>query len=60
MRKTIFTGTGVAIVTPLFPDGSINYEKFAELIEEQIANKTDCIVVMGTTGEATLLCREGR
>ncbi len=58
MRKTIFTGTGVAIVTPMFPDGSINYEKFAELIEEQIANKTDAIVVVGTTGEASTMTDE--
>lgn len=58
MRKTIFTGTGVAIVTPMFPDGSINYEKFAELIEEQISNKTDAIVVVGTTGEASTMTDE--
>ena len=58
MRKTIFTGAGVAIVTPMFPDGSINYEKFAELIEEQIANKTDAIVVVGTTGEASTMTDE--
>ncbi len=58
MRKHIFTGTGVAIVTPMFPDGSINYEKFAELIEEQIANSTDAIVVVGTTGEASTLTDE--
>ena len=58
MRKTIFRGTGVAIVTPMFPDGSINYEKFAELIEEQIANKTDAIVVVGTTGEASTMTDE--
>lgn len=58
MRKTIFTGTGVAIVTPMFPDGSINYEKFAELIEEQIANETDAIVVVGTTGEASTMTDE--
>ncbi len=58
MRKTVFTGAGVAIVTPMFPDGSINYEKFAELIEEQIANKTDAIVVVGTTGEGSTLTDE--
>ena len=58
MRKTVFTGAGVAIVTPMFPDGSINYEKFAELIEDQIANKTDAIVVVGTTGEGSTLTDE--
>ena len=58
MRKTVFTGTGVAIVTPMFPDGSINYEKFGELIDEQINNKTDAIVVCGTTGEASTMTDE--
>ena len=47
-----FTGAGVAIVTPVHEDFSINYEAFAELIEYQIANSTDAIIVMGTTGES--------
>ena len=54
----IFTGAGVAIVTPFHEDGSVNYEKFAELIEVQIANGTDCIIVCGTTGEASTLSHE--
>ncbi len=54
----IFTGAGVAIVTPFMEDGSINYEKFAEQIEFQIANKTDAIIVCGTTGEASTLSHE--
>ena len=54
----IFTGAGVAIVTPFHEDGSVNYEKFAELIEFQIANGTDCIIVCGTTGEASTLSHE--
>ncbi len=37
----IFKGAGVAIVTPFHEDGSINYEKFAELVEFQIAGGTD-------------------
>lgn len=49
---SIFTGAGVAIVTPFHEDFSINYEAFAELIEYQIANSTDAIIVMGTTGES--------
>lgn len=49
---SIFTGAGVAIVTPFHEDFSINYEAFAELIEYQIANATDAIIVMGTTGES--------
>lgn len=54
----IFTGAGVAIVTPFYEDGTVNYEKFAELIEYQIAHKTDAIVVCGTTGEASTLTHE--
>ena len=49
----IFTGAGVAIVTPFHEDGSINYEKFAELVEFQIAGGTDAIIVCGTTGESS-------
>ena len=54
----IFKGAGVAIVTPFHEDGSINYEKFAELTEEQIAGGTDAIIVCGTTGEASTLTHE--
>lgn len=54
----IFKGAGVAIVTPFHEDGSINYEKFEELVEEQIAGGTDAIIVCGTTGEASTLTHE--
>ena len=54
----IFTGAGVAIVTPFHEDGSVNYEKFADHIEAQIAGGTDAIVVCGTTGEASTLTHE--
>ena len=54
----VFTGAGVAIVTPFHEDGSINYEAFAELIEFQITGGTDAIVVCGTTGEASTLSHE--
>ena len=54
----IFTGAGVAIITPFHEDGSVNYEKFAEHIEAQIAGGTDAIVVCGTTGEASTLTHE--
>ncbi len=54
----VFTGAGVAIVTPFHEDGSINYEAFAELIEFQIAGGTDAIIVCGTTGEASTLNHE--
>ena len=54
----IFKGAGVAIVTPMNEDGSVNYEKFGELIEFQIANGTDAIIVCGTTGESSTLTHE--
>ena len=54
----VFTGAGVAIVTPFHEDGSINYEAFAGLIEFQIAGGTDAIIVCGTTGEASTLTHE--
>ena len=58
MKKTIFTGAGVAIVTPFNPDMSVNYEKLGELIDWQIANETDAIVICGTTGESSALSLE--
>ncbi len=55
---SIFKGAGVAIITPFKENCDINYEKFAEIIEQQIQNGTDCIVVCGTTGEAACLTEE--
>lgn len=54
----VFTGAGVAIVTPFKENGEVNYEKFAELVEFQIKNGTDAIIVCGTTGEASTLTHE--
>lgn len=54
----VFTGAGVAIVTPFKENGAVNYEKFGELIEEQIAGGTDAIIVCGTTGESSTLDHE--
>ena len=54
---SLFKGSAVALVTP-FKDGKIDYESMARLIEYQIANKTDAIVVCGTTGEASTLSYE--
>lgn len=51
----IFKGAGVAIVTPMHDDGSVNYEKLGELIEFQIANGTDAIIICGTTGESSTM-----
>jgi len=56
MKKPVFTGAAVAIVTPYLPeDGGVNYEKLGQLIDEQIARKTDAIVICGTTGESPVL-----
>ena len=54
----IFTGAGVAIVTPMHADGSVNFEKIEENIDYQIANGTDGIVICGTTGESSTLSEE--
>ncbi|MBP3241621.1 MAG: 4-hydroxy-tetrahydrodipicolinate synthase [Oribacterium sp.] len=51
----IFKGAGVALITPFHEDGSVNYEKLTELIEEQIAGGTDAIIACGTTGEASTM-----
>lgn len=57
-RRPIFTGSAVAIITPMNADGSVNYEEFKKLIDFQIDNGTDAIVVCGTTGEASTLSHE--
>jgi dihydrodipicolinate synthase len=53
-KQTIFTGSAVAIITP-FKDNKVDYESFGHIIEFQINNKTDAIVVCGTTGESSTL-----
>ena len=54
----IFTGAGVAIVTPFKENGEVNFDKLGELIDFQVANGTDSIVIVGTTGEASTLTHE--
>ncbi len=54
----IFEGAGVAIVTPMNDDFTVNYKKLEELIEEQIAGQTDAIIIAGTTGESPCLSME--
>ncbi|MGN0307478.1 MAG: 4-hydroxy-tetrahydrodipicolinate synthase [Lachnospiraceae bacterium] len=54
----IFTGAGVAIVTPFYDNGEVNYEEFSRQIELQIEGGTDAIIVCGTTGEASTLTHE--
>lgn len=55
MKKVIFTGSAVALVTPFCLDSSVNYGKLEELIEYQIENSTDAIAVCATTGESPTL-----
>ena len=55
MKNTIFRGAGVALITPMHADGSVNYEKLRELIDFQINNGTDAIIACGTTGESATL-----
>ena len=54
----IFTGAGVAIVTPFNEDGSINYDKLDELIDYHCEKKTDSIIICGTTGESATMTEE--
>ena len=54
----IFEGAGVAIITPFHEDGSVDHERFGEIIEHQIANHTDAIIVCGTTGESATMTHE--
>ncbi len=54
----IFKGAGVAIVTPMNEDDTVNFEKLYELIDEQIAGGTDAIIICGTTGESATLTVE--
>ncbi len=51
----MFRGSMVAIVTPMNTDGSVNEDKFRELVEFQIENGTDAIIPCGTTGESATL-----
>lgn len=52
---SLFTGSGTAIVTPFYANGDVNYDKLEEIIDWQIKNKTDAIIVCGTTGEAATM-----
>lgn len=55
---SVFTGAGVAIVTPMTETGEVNYAKLEEILEYQIANGTDSIIICGTTGESSTLTHE--
>lgn len=58
MKKTIFRGAGVAIITPMNTNGTVNFDVLGQLIDFQISSGTDAIVVCGTTGESATLNHE--
>lgn len=58
MKNTLFTGAGVAIVTPFNEDKSVNFDALGNMLEYQIENSTDAIIICGTTGEASTLTDE--
>ena len=58
MKPIIIKGAGVAIVTPMHADGSVNYDKLGDLIDFQFENQTDAIIICGTTGESSTLTHE--
>lgn len=55
---SIFTGAGVAIITPMHENGDVNFEELSKMIENQITNGTDSIIICGTTGECSTLSDE--
>lgn len=58
MKKQIFTGAAVAIVTPMRADGTVNLEQLGRFLEFQISGGTDAVVICGTTGESATLTHE--
>jgi 4-hydroxy-tetrahydrodipicolinate synthase len=58
MKNTIFTGAGVAIITPMNEDSTINFDKLGEIIDYQVDNGTDAIIICGTTGESSTMTDE--
>lgn len=52
---SIFTGAGVALVTPMKDNGDVDFEKMKEIVDFQVENGTDAIIICGTTGEASTL-----
>lgn len=59
MKNTIFTGAGVAIITPMLPDGSIDYAGLGKNIDDQIENGTDAIIICGKYVDYVGICLFG-
>ena len=58
MKTPVFTGAGVAIITPMHADGTPNFDELGRIIDHQIENGTDAIIICGTTGESATLTHE--
>ena len=55
MKKPVFTGAGVAVITPMHDNGSIHFDVLGQILEDQIARGTDAIIICGTTGECSTM-----
>ena len=55
MKKLVFQGSGVAVITPMYKDGSVNFEEYAKIIDWLIVNGSSAIISCGTTGESSTL-----
>lgn len=58
MKKQVFSGSAVALITPMMPNGAVNYDTLEQLIEFQIKNGSDAIVACATTGESPVLSHD--
>lgn len=58
MKKVLFTGAGIAIITPFDENNKVDFKKLEQIVEYQIENGTDAIIVCGTTGEKSTLLHE--
>ena len=55
MKKPVFTGAGVAIITPFTSTGEVNYDEFKKILDYQIDHGTDAIIIVGTTGVSSTM-----
>ncbi|WP_410103181.1 dihydrodipicolinate synthase family protein, partial [Sutterella wadsworthensis] len=58
MSHPTIRGSLVALITPFNEDGSVNFDKLGELIDFHLANSTDALVILGTTGESSTMSHE--
>ena len=58
MTANHIQGSIVALITPFYPDGTVNYDKLGQLIDFHLENETDAILILGTTGESSTMSHE--